>query len=126
MTAIEGVVLGLAVPWILLAVTLLATIDGFFPPVPSESIVIAVAVLTITGDGHQPVAARPRPPPTRPSAGTSSRTRSAQVPIDRLRIFSARRGQATLRLGHARALARRGTVDILSPGSSRSDGSPST
>ncbi|MDO5701629.1 MAG: VTT domain-containing protein [Bowdeniella nasicola] len=38
-------------PWILLVVMILTTIDGFFPPVPSESIVIAAAVLIVAGSG---------------------------------------------------------------------------
>ncbi|WP_418608443.1 hypothetical protein [Georgenia sp. SUBG003] len=60
MQAVEEFVLGLAgSPWILLAVTVLATIDGFFPPVPSESIVIAVAALSVSGDAPEPVVPRP-------------------------------------------------------------------
>src|SRR5690606_23270016 len=42
---IEAWVLALAAsPWIYLALLCLATIDGFFPPVPSESVVITLAV----------------------------------------------------------------------------------
>lgn len=42
---IETWVLALAAsPWIYLALLCLATIDGFFPPVPSESVVITLAV----------------------------------------------------------------------------------
>lgn len=37
-------------PWLMLAVLVFSCIDGFFPPVPSESIVIAAAVLVVTGD----------------------------------------------------------------------------
>ncbi|MCL2091653.1 MAG: DedA family protein [Micrococcales bacterium] len=32
-------------PWIFLVVYLFATVDGFFPPIPSESLVIAMAAL---------------------------------------------------------------------------------
>ncbi|MFD1506594.1 DedA family protein [Georgenia yuyongxinii] len=114
MLAVEEVVLGLAgSPWILLAVVVLATIDGFFPPVPSESVIIAVAVLTVAGGG--------------PSlwflilAGAVGAfcgdliayTIGTKVPIDRLRIFASPRGQSMLRWAK-RALARRGTVFILS------------
>jgi membrane protein DedA with SNARE-associated domain len=50
--AVEGLVLSLgASPWVLLAVLVLTTVDGFFPPVPSESLVIAVAALSVGGDG---------------------------------------------------------------------------
>lgn len=38
-------------PWILPVLILLATIDGFFPPVPSESVVIAIAALSVAGTG---------------------------------------------------------------------------
>ena len=34
-------------PWALLLIVAVATIDGFFPPIPSESIVIAVAAIVI-------------------------------------------------------------------------------
>jgi membrane protein DedA with SNARE-associated domain len=34
-------------PWALLLILLVATIDGFFPPIPSESVVIAVAAIVI-------------------------------------------------------------------------------
>ncbi len=34
-----------ATPWIFLVVYLFATVDGFFPPIPSESLVIAMAAL---------------------------------------------------------------------------------
>ena len=35
-------------PWIFVVLYLFATIDGFFPPVPSESIVIALSAVAIT------------------------------------------------------------------------------
>jgi len=41
-------------PWLLLAIAVLATIDGFFPPLPSESVVIAAAVLITAGSGPSP------------------------------------------------------------------------
>lgn len=114
MAAIESWVLGMAdSPWLLVAVLLLATIDGFFPPVPSESIVIGVAVLAMTGDGPNLwllilVAAV--------GAFTGdliAYTIGTKVPIDRLRIFQGTRGQASLAWAR-RALAQRGTVLILS------------
>ncbi len=42
---------GASGPWALVIVFLLAMIDGFFPVVPSESVVIAVATLSVTGAG---------------------------------------------------------------------------
>ena len=35
-------------PWVYLALFALATIDGLFPPVPSESVVIALAALSVS------------------------------------------------------------------------------
>ena len=32
-------------PWLFLVLYLFVTIDGFFPPIPSESVVIALATL---------------------------------------------------------------------------------
>ncbi|WP_203335325.1 DedA family protein [Nocardioides limicola] len=50
--ALEEFVLHMAGSWwILLALFLLCLIDGFFPPVPSESVVIALAVLSAGGNG---------------------------------------------------------------------------
>ncbi|WP_193311279.1 DedA family protein [Georgenia satyanarayanai] len=114
MVAIESWVLGMAdSPWLLVAVLALATIDGFFPPVPSESVVIGVAVLAMTGEGPNLwllilVAAV--------GAFTGdliAYTIGSRVPIDRLRIFQGRRGRASLAWAR-RALAQRGTVLILS------------
>jgi len=39
-----------ATPWIYLVVFVFAVVDGFFPPIPSESLVIAVAALGSTGE----------------------------------------------------------------------------
>lgn len=114
MAAIEAWALGMAdSPWLLVAVLALATIDGFFPPVPSESVVIAVAVLAMTGEGPNLwllilVAAL--------GAFTGdviAYSIGRKVPIDRLRIFQGRRGRASLAWAR-RALANRGTVLILS------------
>ncbi|MDO5494295.1 MAG: DedA family protein [bacterium] len=50
--ALDSMILALVgSAWIIPILILLATIDGFFPPVPSESIVIAVAALTAAGSG---------------------------------------------------------------------------
>lgn len=36
-------------PWVFVALYAAATIDGFFPPVPSESVVIALSALSVSG-----------------------------------------------------------------------------
>jgi len=114
MMAIEDWVLGMAdSPWLLVAVLALAMIDGFFPPVPSESIVIAVAVLAITGDGPSLWLLILFAAAGAFAGDLIAYTIGTKVPIERLRIFQGRRGQASLRWAR-RALVHRGTVLILS------------
>ncbi len=49
LSAVGDWVLGLAgSPWAYVALAVLATIDGFFPPVPSETVVIALASLSVS------------------------------------------------------------------------------
>lgn len=43
-------------PWILLIVFALVVLDGFFPPVPSETVIVAVAAVS-AGTGHPPMLA---------------------------------------------------------------------
>ncbi|MFH5822109.1 DedA family protein [Georgenia sp. AZ-5] len=112
--AVEELVLGLAgSPWILLAVVLLATIDGFFPPVPSESVVIAIAVLTVAGDGPSLWLLVLAAAVGAFCGDLIAYTIGTKVPIDSLRVFSSPRGRSSLARAK-RALARRGTVFILS------------
>ncbi len=114
MAAIEAWVLGMAdSPWLLVAVLALATIDGFFPPVPSESVVIGVAVLAMTGEGPSlwllilvaAVGAF--------TGDVIAYSIGRKVPVERLRVFQGRRGRASLAWA-GRALATRGTVFIIS------------
>lgn len=112
---VETAVLALgASPWLLLAVLVLACLDGFFPPVPSESVVLAVAVLAVAGDVSWlylvllAVAA---------AAGAwcgdlVAHAIGATIPLERLRIFRGRRGRSALATAR-RALARRGSAYIL-------------
>lgn len=100
-------------PWLLLAVWALATIDGVLPPVPSESVVIAVAVLSATGDGpavHQLVLAA--------ALGAFcgdllAYTIGTRLPLRRLRIFRSSRGRWMLDWAE-HALRTRGSSFILS------------
>lgn len=100
-------------PWILLALYALCTIDGFFPPVPSESIVIALASLAVHGGDVPlwlivPIAAA--------GAFTGDLIAFAigrRIPVDRMRMFSSGRGQRTLTWARTQ-LRRRGGVFILS------------
>ncbi|WP_199040878.1 DedA family protein [Glycomyces salinus] len=102
-------------PWLLLAVLLLCYVDGFFPPVPSESIVIGVATLSVTG----------QVPPLYLGVlvlvaaigaffgDLTAYKIGSRVPLERLRMFRGRRGRASLAKA-ADLLDRRGTAVILS------------
>ncbi|MCK6209914.1 DedA family protein [Georgenia sp. EYE_87] len=114
MQAVEEFVLGLAgSPWILLAVTVLATIDGFFPPVPSESIVIAVAALSVSGDAPSLWFLVLAAAVGAFSGDLIAYTIGTKVPIENLRVLRGPRGRAALARAK-RALAHRGAVYILS------------
>jgi membrane-associated protein len=47
--AVEGMVTS---PWVYLALFAIATLDGFFPVVPSETLVITLGAFAATGDPH--------------------------------------------------------------------------
>ena len=52
MSEFQDAVLALAdTPWILVVLAVLSFVDGFFSPLPSESIIIAVAALAAAGSG---------------------------------------------------------------------------
>lgn len=100
-------------PWVLGVVYALCTIDGFFPPLPSESVVIALASLSIAGTAVPlwwlvPVAAA--------GAMTGDLIAFAigrSIPLRRLRLFRSERGQNLLDWAE-RHLRRRGGVFIIS------------
>ncbi|WP_246464976.1 DedA family protein [Ruania alkalisoli] len=111
--AVEGPILELAAsPWVLLVLLACCIIDGFFPPIPSESVVIALTSLSISHEAPSLwwigiVAA----------AGAFIGDNIAyligtRLPIHRFRIFRSRRGAKTLAWAES-ALARRGAVFIL-------------
>lgn len=53
--AVTDLLLGAAgQPWIYLVVVLGCILDGFFPPIPSEAVVVGLASLVITPDGPLP------------------------------------------------------------------------
>ncbi|UNX54326.1 DedA family protein [Georgenia sp. TF02-10] len=115
MTAVEDFVLGLgASPWALLAVVVLATIDGFFPPVPSESIVISVAVLTVSGEEGPRLWLLLAAAAVGAFCGdVIAYAIGTRLPLDRIPLFRSPRGRRTLAWAR-RILAQRGTVFILS------------
>ncbi|WP_026930372.1 DedA family protein [Glycomyces tenuis] len=116
LSRIESTVVSLgASPWLLLVVLLLCCVDGFLPPVPSESIVIAVATLSVMGEV----------PPLYLVALILSAALGAwwgdliaysigsRVPLERLRLFRGPRGRAALAKA-ADSLDRRGSTILLS------------
>ncbi|HCX84607.1 MAG TPA: hypothetical protein DHV14_05615, partial [Micrococcales bacterium] len=92
---------------------LLCTIDGFFPPLPSESIVIALASLSVSGDAVSlwwvvPIAAA--------GAMTGDLIAFAigrRIPLHRVRWFRSGRGRSMLQWAEEQ-LRVRGGVFILS------------
>lgn len=115
LSSIESAVVALGPsPWLLMAVLVLSCIDGFFPPVPSESIVIAAAVLVVAGDmpaGYLVLLVLAA------AVGAFfgdliAYSIGSRVPVDRLRMLRGPRGRVAL--AHTRkALAERGSMFIL-------------
>jgi membrane protein DedA with SNARE-associated domain len=99
-------------PWVFLALYAFATIDGFFPPIPSESVIIALAALFVASGTADfwilgAVAA----------AGAFTGDQIAysigkHIPIRRLRFMRGERAQAALGWAE-RALAERGASFII-------------
>lgn len=113
-THIEDYVLELgASPWILLAVVLLATIDGFFPPIPSESVVIAVAVLAVAGQAPSLWLLWPAAALGAFVGDQVAYSIGKHLPVDRMALLRRPGGQRTLTWA-ARILDSRGTMLILS------------
>lgn len=110
---VEESVLALAAsPLVYVALYVLTTIDGFFPPMPSESVVIALAALAVAGDAPHlglvvAVAAL--------GAFTGDQIAYAigrRTPVRRLRPLRGRRAQRTLDWAE-HALAHRGAAFII-------------
>jgi len=99
-------------PWIFVVLYLFATIDGFFPPIPSESVVIALAAVSMAEGTPNLwllilVAA----------AGAWSGDQIAyligtRVKVRQLRLLRSRRGQAAVDWAE-NALANRGAAFII-------------
>lgn len=98
--------------WVYPVMFLFATIDGFFPPIPSESVVIALATLSVSvGEPNLwvlvPVAAL--------GAFVGDQiayTIGRRVPVRELRLFRSAKAQAALDWAE-QALARRGAAFII-------------
>ncbi|MCU1431132.1 MAG: hypothetical protein JWP95_237 [Actinotalea sp.] len=100
-------------PWVFLALYAFATIDGFFPPIPSESVVIALAALGVaTGDPNLWLVAAVA------AAGAFTGDQIAysigrRIPVRRLRVMRGPRAQKAVDWAE-RALAERGAAFIIS------------
>lgn len=112
-TALTEWVLALAgSPWVFVVLLVFATVDGFFPPIPSESIVIALAALSVsTGDPSfwllGAVAAV--------GAFTGDQiayTIGTRIPVRTLRFMQGRRARRSLAWAE-HALADRGAAFII-------------
>ena len=110
----EAWALGLAgSPWILLVMYLFAAVDGFFPPIPSESLVIALASLSVSPQG------RPSLPLVMLVAAAGAFTGDqiaytigSRVDVRGLRIFRSPKARAALDWAQ-RALTERGASFII-------------
>ena len=99
-------------PWVLGVLFLFCMIDGFFPPIPSESIVIALSSVAVQGDAISlwwiiPVAA----------AGAMAGDLIAfaigrRIPVRTLRLFRSGRGQSTLNWAERQLRARGGVFSL--------------
>lgn len=114
LTAVSDWAVALAgTPWVFVALYAFATIDGFFPPIPSESVIIALAALFVASGSADfwilgAVAA----------AGAFTGDQIAysigkRIPIRRLRFMQGPRAKKALAWAE-RALAERGASFIIS------------
>jgi membrane protein DedA with SNARE-associated domain len=112
-SAIEGWVPMLAESlWVYPALMLFATIDGFFPPVPSESVVIALASLSVS-EGSPNIALVALAAAVGAFTGDQiAYLIGSRVDVHRLRVFRTPRGRRTLAWAE-HALAHRGSSFIL-------------
>ncbi|QTE31276.1 DedA family protein [Pengzhenrongella sicca] len=101
-----------ASPLVYVVLYLFATIDGFFPPIPSESVIIALAALSVTS-GHPNIALIA----VVAAAGAFTGDQIAyaigqRIDVRRIRFLRGPRGQRTLDWAE-RALTHRGPSFIL-------------
>ena len=100
-------------PWVFLALYAFAAIDGVFPPIPSESVVIALAALSVsTGEPNFYILGAVA------AAGAFTGDQAAysigkRIPVDRLRFMQGPRQRRALRWAE-KALSERGAAFIIS------------
>lgn len=97
LASLGDVVLQLAgTPWSIVLMVVFTIIDGFFPPVPSESVVITLASLSMTGDGPPLWAIVPAAAVGAFVGDIIAYTIGTKVPLRKFRIFRGKRGARTL------------------------------
>jgi len=113
MASLGDVVLAVAAtPWSLVLMVAFTIIDGFFPPIPSESIVITLASLSMTGDGPPLWAILPLAAVGAFVGDLIAFMIGTKVPLRELRVFRGNRGARTLAWAE-RTLEHRGGAFIL-------------
>lgn len=101
-----------ATPWSVLLLFAFTVIDGVFPPIPSESVVIALASLSMTGDGPPLWAILPVAAAGAFVGDFIAYSIGTKVPLRRFRWFRTQRGASTLAWAE-RTLEHRGGAFIL-------------
>lgn len=102
-----------ASPWVLPVLLVCCWVDGFFPPFPSESLVIATSALTVSAGGGPPLWAVAVVAGVGAFAGDlTAFWLGRRVPLDRVPLLRAGRGRATVEWAR-RSLERRGGVAVL-------------
>lgn len=112
-SAVEGWVPMLADSvWVFPALFLFATIDGFFPPIPSESVVIALASLSVAHGSPNIVLVALAAALGAFVGDQIAYTIGSKVDVHRLRVFRTARGRKALAWAE-HALEHRGSSFIL-------------
>ncbi len=109
---VDLIVDGASSPWSLVLLVLFIVIDGIFPPVPSESVVIAMAALAAQGEGHSLWWLVPAAAAGAFGGDVLAYTIGTKVNVHRLRIFRGPRGARTLAWAE-QAIHQRGGTFIL-------------
>jgi membrane protein DedA with SNARE-associated domain len=101
-----------ATPWAVVLLGLVTVVDGFFPPVPSESAVVALAALGASGRGPGPVVVGVVAALGAFAGDQVAYTLGSRLPAGGRGVVRSRHGRQVLAWAEG-ALARRGGVLIL-------------
>jgi len=99
-------------PWVYVVVIAFAAIDGFFPPIPSESVVISLAALAVSGGSPSLLLLVPAAALGAFLGDQIAYAIGGRVDLPRTRLFRGARGRSALRWAE-RSLANRGSSFIL-------------